>query len=233
MKDVLMGALQEAKVFAEVSSKLRAYAENQKIIRTCLEVEGDKEIFEELLEKEKEFKTVMDRIRNKEKDYNPMSDIAKLDVMKFKLKSDYMHKVIEKKHFKLENDNPRETFNDKMEKVLKQGKELAGDRERKELLEEAVDKSPMAVLMMAIIKKLANEFALGLKENGIRIDVPVDPDTETVDYDDLTLSCEGEGITSISLEEALKTIARFLPLVINAEIQNRLQKKIKKEGESK
>lgn len=228
--------LKNAEKFAQISAFLDAFEKNKRIIRATLSNDGDKEKFEELMEIQKEFSKVMARVKNKEQGFAVIEEISKLNLVEVGLKADYIKKVLEQEYLKLDDEvsAKKKTFNEKMKTVLEEGAKMAKGKDKEQFIKETKEKSPVAVLMMEIMKKLASEFASEIKRNNVRVVVPVDPETEKPDFDSVRLKYGEDGITEISLEDALKSISTFLPLIIHAELQQSFNvNEARKKGESK
>lgn len=228
--------LKNAEKFAQISAFLDAFEKNKRIIRVTLSNDGDKEKFEELLELQKEYSKIMVRVKNREQGFAVIEEISKLNLVEVGLKADYIKKVLEQEYLKLDDgaSTKKKTFNEKMKTVLEEGAKMTKGKNKEELIEEAKEQSPVALLMMEIMKKLANGFASEIKRNNVRVVVPVDPETEKADFDNVKLKYGEQGITEISLDEALKSISTFLPLIIHAELQQSFNvNEARKKGESK
>ncbi|MGL5176120.1 MAG: hypothetical protein ACRC7F_07170 [Cetobacterium sp.] len=228
--------LKNAEKFAQISAFLDAFEKNKRIIRVTLSNDGDKEKFEELLELQKEYSKIMARVKNREQGFAVIEEISKLNLVEVGLKADYIKKVLEQEYLKLDDgaSTKKKTFNEKMKTVLEEGAKMTKGKNKEELIEEAKEQSPVALLMMEIMKKLANGFASEIKRNNVRVVVPVDPETEKADFDNVKLKYGEQGITEISLDEALKSISTFLPLIIHAELQQSFNvNEARKKGESK
>lgn len=228
--------LKNAEKFAQISAFLDAFEKNKRIIRVTLSNDGDKEKFEELLELQKEYSKIMVRVKNREQGFAVIEEISKLNLVEVGLKADYIKKVLEQEYLKLDDgaSTKKKTFNEKMKTVLEEGAKMTKGKNKEELIEEAKEQSPVALLMMEIMKKLANGFASEIKRNNVKVVVPVDPETEKADFDNVKLKYGEQGITEISLDEALKSISTFLPLIIHAELQQSFNaNEARKKGESK
>ncbi|MGL5798421.1 MAG: hypothetical protein ACRCYT_09480 [Cetobacterium sp.] len=228
--------LKNAEKFAKVAASLDAFEKNKRIIRATLSNDGDKEKFEELLEIQKEFSKIMVRVKNKEQDFAVIEEISKLNLVEAGLKVDYITKVLKQEYLKMDDgvSAGEKTFSEKMRTILKMGAKMTKGKDKEQFINETKEKSPIAVLMMEIMKKLSTEFASEIKRNKVRVIVPVDPETEKPDFDSVRLKYGEDGITEISLEEALKSISTFLPLIIHAELQQSFNvNEARKKGESK
>ncbi|MEG1286979.1 MAG: hypothetical protein RSD13_02865 [Clostridium sp.] len=226
--------LKMAEKFAHVSASLDALEKNKKIIRVTITSEADKQKFEELLEIGQEYSKIMERVKKREENFDVIKAMEELELDKVQLKVNYILKVLQQEYLRLDDGvaTVEKTFNEKMKKVLEEGARLADGEDREKIIKETKEKSPIAVLMMETMKNLATKFAEEIRANGVRIIVPVNAVTEQADFDNVRLAYGEEGITEISLEEALKTISKFLPLIIQAELQQSFRKKqIRDKGE--
>lgn len=229
--------LRNAEKFAEITASMDALENNKRIIRATISSEGDKQKFEELLEIGQEYLKIMERVKNKEEKFDVIKAMEELELDKVQLKVNYILKVLQQEYLKLDDkvETTEKTFNEKMKRVLKEGARLAEGRDTEELKEEAKKNSPIAFFMMETMKKLATEFAKETRENNVRVIVPVNVETKKLDFDKVRLALgEGEEESGVSLEEALKTVSRFLPLIIQAELQQSFRsQQAKEKGEEK
>lgn len=209
-------------------ARLAVLNEKKKFILAVLD-DADTDKFNRLME-------LYDEINAKLKDTETVKGqeefikfIENCDLINIELDSNYiLERLVEvKDKIKKERDSlESETIESKIENAFKKGREFFENSnfDNEEELEENVRKeNPLAYMTMQIIQHMSKEFIRELKKRGAKVNVPVTEDGKLLEGISVEYGEEGT-LKEITLEQMLKTVAEFVPMVITAELHMDLKR---------
>lgn len=209
-------------------ARLAVLNEKKKFILAVLD-DADTDKFNRLME-------LYDEINAKLKDTETVKGqeefikfIENCDLINIELDSNYiLERLVEvKEKIKKERDSlESETIESKIENAFKKGREFFENSnfDNEEELEENVRKeNPLAYMTMQIIQHMSKEFIRELKKRGAKVNVPVTEDGKLLEGISVEYGEEGT-LKEITLEQMLKTVAEFVPMVITAELHMDLKR---------
>lgn len=209
-------------------ARLAVLNEKKKIILAVLD-DADTDKFNRLME-------LYDEINAKLKDTETVKGqeefikfIENCDLVNIELDSNYiLERLVEvKEKIKKERDSlESETIESKIENAFKKGREFFENSDfnnKEELAENVRKENPLAYMTMQIIQHMSKEFIRELKKRGAKVNVPVTEDGKLLEGISVEYGEEGT-LKEITLEQMLKTVAEFVPMVITAELHMDLKR---------
>lgn len=209
-------------------ARLAVLNEKKKFILAVLD-DADTDKFNRLME-------LYDEINAKLKDTETVKGqeefikfIENCDLVNIELDSNYiLERLVEvKEKIKKERDSlESETIESKIENAFKKGREFFENSDfnnKEELAENVRKENPLAYMTMQIIQHMSKEFIRELKKRGAKVNVPVTEDGKLLEGISVEYGEEGT-LKEITLEQMLKTVAEFVPMVITAELHMDLKR---------
>lgn len=209
-------------------ARLAVLNEKKKFILAILD-DADTDKFNRLMELHDEIDAKLKNTETKKGQEEFIKFIENCDLINIELDSNYiLERLVEvKEKIKKERDSlESETIESKIENAFKKGREFFENSnfDNEEELEENVRKeNPLAYMTMQIIQHMSKEFIRELKKRGAKVNVPVTEDGKLLEGISVEYGEEGT-LKEITLEQMLKTVAEFVPMVITAELHMDLKR---------